>query len=341
MDWIHCNDCFKQPYSSPNTLFVLTSCARIQCSDCNSSKSCINRDCKPCKSQNYNAVPLDESIPSAVEDFFRDPLDHLKRFLKVYDFQRNHRDQLLKRQTEQQKQVAAQTTQWQRTTTDLQSQVQKYRSEVQDTKEENMTLKLKIQELENMLAKERRSVAPDLYQYSRNHQADPKKRSAPTPSTGDRASDDRNMISWQQKVPGVPTNPPDRPGPIRQRYVPTQQHQPYKSRVPHQFLNVETPAYFPSYSSTPAAVARPSVTAATPKNALSSFPTPIVHRPRQYVMAPPMPTQVPKQHISDSAQLHSAQQRKRAGSYNNRVYAFMSEAARQALTPEPLQAKKL
>lgn len=61
----------------------------------------INRDCKPCKSQNYNAVPLDESIPSAVEDFFRDPLDHLKRFLKVYDFQRNHRDQLLKRQTEQ------------------------------------------------------------------------------------------------------------------------------------------------------------------------------------------------------------------------------------------------
>lgn len=74
--------------------------------------------------------------------------------------------------------MAAQTNQWQRTTTDLQrqarnfllrildignalqfprSQVQKYRSEVQDTKEENIALKLKIQELENDLAKERRS----------------------------------------------------------------------------------------------------------------------------------------------------------------------------------------
>jgi hypothetical protein len=44
--------------------------------------------------------------------------------------------------------------------------------------------------------------------------------------------------------------------------------------------------------------------------------------------------QAPKQQ-----QLHPSQQQKRGGSYN-RVFAFMSEAARHALTPEVPQGKK-
>lgn len=56
--------------------------------------------------------------------------------------------------------------------------------------------------------------------------------------------------------------------------------------------------------------------------------------PRQSTVAAPMPHQAPKQQ-----QIHPAQQQKRGVSYN-RVYAFMSEAARQALTPEVPQGKK-
>ena len=56
--------------------------------------------------------------------------------------------------------------------------------------------------------------------------------------------------------------------------------------------------------------------------------------PRQSAVAATMPHQEPKQQ-----QIHPAQQQKRGVSYN-RVYAFMSEAARQALTPEVPQGKK-
>nr|CAH0101959.1 unnamed protein product [Daphnia galeata] len=345
MDWIHCNDCYKQPYSSPKTLFVLTSCARIQCSDCNLSNSCVHRDCNPCRSQNYNAVPLDKSLPSDVEDFFRDPIDILKRYLKVCDFQRGHRDRLFKRHNEQQKQIAAhsaQTSQFQKTITDLQRQavktlpflcstVQKLTSEIRAKDQEFIAMESKLREVENAMAKERRSQ--DLFQNLRNNPADPKTRIAPTPALSDRTSDDRNSIQWQQKVPGIPVNPSDRPGPTRQRYIPTQQHQPYKTRA-QQFLNFETPSYFYS-TSTPAPVARASLSNnITPRNPISSFPTPTVHRPRQSTVAAPMPHQAPKQQ-----QIHPAQQQKRGVSYN-RVYAFMSEAARQALTPEVPQGKK-
>lgn len=41
-------------------------------------------------------VPLDDKMPGPVEDFFRNPLDHLKKFIKVYDFQQKHRDRLAK-----------------------------------------------------------------------------------------------------------------------------------------------------------------------------------------------------------------------------------------------------
>ena len=61
----------------------------------------MNRDCKPCRSQNYSAVALDDSIPPAVEDYFCDPLDHLKKYIKVHDFQRGHRDKLSKHLTAQ------------------------------------------------------------------------------------------------------------------------------------------------------------------------------------------------------------------------------------------------
>lgn len=119
MDWIHCNDCFKQPHLNPDTVFVLTSCARIQCTSCNSTNSCkyhllkfsnfihisivfqtfklgVRRDCPQCRAQNYSCVTLDENMPTPVEDFFRIPVDHLKKYIKVHDFQRGHRDRLIK-----------------------------------------------------------------------------------------------------------------------------------------------------------------------------------------------------------------------------------------------------
>lgn len=120
MDWIHCNDCFKQPHLNPDTVFVLTSCARIQCTSCNSTNSCmhhlqktfqiincysivfqpwqlgVRRDCPQCRAQNYSSVTLDENMPTQVEDFFRVPVEHLKKYIKVHDFQRGHKENLMK-----------------------------------------------------------------------------------------------------------------------------------------------------------------------------------------------------------------------------------------------------
>lgn len=45
-------------------------------------------------------MPLDDSMPADVEDFFKDSLVHLKKFLKVYEFQRNNRERLSKYQNE-------------------------------------------------------------------------------------------------------------------------------------------------------------------------------------------------------------------------------------------------
>lgn len=128
-----------------------------------------------------------------------------------------------------------------------------------------------------------RPVTNNLYQNSRNTPIDPPKRNIPTPSTNERARDDRNnMVSWQQKVPG-PTNPPDRAaGPIRQRFAPVQHQQqpPYKSRVGQQFVTPETPGYFHnSTSAAPVAVVRASNNlAAKQLQPTSTYPTPPVYR---------------------------------------------------------------
>lgn len=117
-----------------------------------------------------------------------------------------------------------------------------------------------------------------MYQHGTGGSSEPPKRNGPTPSI-DSTSGNHTLAPWQPKIP----DPPNRAGgPIRhqQRYIPTAPQQQYKSRVTQQFLNPETPAYFPSYtSSTPNAVAQPSIhqISITPRNPISAFPTP-VHR---------------------------------------------------------------
>ena len=128
-----------------------------------------------------------------------------------------------------------------------------------------------------------RPVANDMYQIRRNTPVDAYRRKAPTPSTVERTIDDRsNLVPWQQKVPG-PVNPPDRTvGPIRQRYTPVQQQQPYKSRVgqqvQQQFFALETPKYFQNnVSAAPVAVVKASHNI-PPKQQQATYPTPPVYR---------------------------------------------------------------
>lgn len=104
---------------------------------------------------------------------------------------------------------------------------------------------------------------------------DPKKRPGPAPSV-DRGPSDRSIISWQTKVPDPPVRTGD---PLRQRrFLTTQQELPHKSRVTQQFLNPETPAYFPSYSVTPSAMAKSSNLITPRKHSISLFPTLDVYR---------------------------------------------------------------
>ena len=46
--------------------------------------------------QNYYVVPLNDKMPSVVEEYFGNPMEHMKTFAKVYEFQRAHRDRLAK-----------------------------------------------------------------------------------------------------------------------------------------------------------------------------------------------------------------------------------------------------
>lgn len=83
--------------------------------------------------------------------------------------------------------------------------------------------------------------------------------------------DDRPPTSWQQKLPYIPNRAVE---PSRQsRRTPTQQPQPHKPRATQEFLNPDTPAYFPSYSTTPTDVNRVSNSGIT-KQRVSIFPTP-------------------------------------------------------------------
>ena len=52
------------------------------------------KECLPCRTHNYATVALDENMPDP--EFLENPLDHLKTFMKVYDFQHRHRERLAK-----------------------------------------------------------------------------------------------------------------------------------------------------------------------------------------------------------------------------------------------------
>ena len=148
----------------------------------------------------------------------------------------------------------------------LYSQINKWKTEAQD-------LKLKVQQLENSLAKERRfhplyiefttsctflcfkyysnnrPLVPNMYATNNKNETNDvtNKRNASTPSS-DKAHGEP-AISWQKKIP-IPLNSVNSLASSRQqRYNPVHQNQLYQTRIKN-FLDIDTPSFFQSYNNT-------------------------------------------------------------------------------------------
>lgn len=93
-DWIHCNNCFRQP--GQGLSLALTSCGHIFCGQC--ASSCCKETCKLCKTK-CQTISLRPPLKPDVEVFFMDPLELLKRnsrmAVRVIQFQRSHRHRMV------------------------------------------------------------------------------------------------------------------------------------------------------------------------------------------------------------------------------------------------------
>ena len=141
MSWIHCNKCLKQPDEYEQISLLITSCGTLICFDCNNkdnsseqNKSIFsklkkkdysylsfkiwsqwvlivsrwfsyaegsNKECGTCNSLDCSRIPLNSKISPQVKEFFQDPTEIIKKYLKVVEFQRGHREKLIKNRREE------------------------------------------------------------------------------------------------------------------------------------------------------------------------------------------------------------------------------------------------
>ncbi|CAB3368603.1 Hypothetical predicted protein [Cloeon dipterum] len=92
MDWIHCNNCSRQPSQDKGLRFQLTSCGHIFCSQC--VESSTNPACKVCGSK-CNCLPLSSNMPPEIQSYFSDPEETIRKALQIYAFQKGHRQRLV------------------------------------------------------------------------------------------------------------------------------------------------------------------------------------------------------------------------------------------------------
>ncbi len=66
-----------------------------------------SKGCQTCRDINFPAtIPMDETMPPRAELYFEDPLDHLKKFYKISEFQRQQKDIFYKQSKHQINQVS-------------------------------------------------------------------------------------------------------------------------------------------------------------------------------------------------------------------------------------------
>ena len=60
-----------------------------------------HKECWACKSQNCSQMQLNGKISTQVKEFFQDPTEHMKKYFKIVEFQRGHREKLNKNRREE------------------------------------------------------------------------------------------------------------------------------------------------------------------------------------------------------------------------------------------------
>lgn len=113
MDWIHCNECFKVPHQHRVFFFVLP-CSRILCADCQLHKSCAasGKVCEKCAATGFTATKLRPDLPAEIRDYFHNSHLVLKKYLKVVDFQKGHREALHRHRTEELRRLQEECHHW-------------------------------------------------------------------------------------------------------------------------------------------------------------------------------------------------------------------------------------
>lgn len=93
MDWVHCNSCYVQPNDVEGKKYSITNCGHIYCGECLQLPAL--KECVLCHVK-YNTLPLNPKMSPDVEMYFLSPTVQIQKAIKVFEFQQNHRNSLIK-----------------------------------------------------------------------------------------------------------------------------------------------------------------------------------------------------------------------------------------------------
>lgn len=330
MSWIHCNKCLKQPDEYEQISLLITSCGTLICFDCNNKDNSkgSNKECGTCNSLDCSRIPLNSKISPQVKEFFQDPTEIIKKYLKVVEFQRGHREKLIKNRREEQKKLASHCQKLSSANDEAINQVQQLRVEKNSLVQENNQLKSRVKELETRLLGEQSLSCYPPVGPSRHTPNGPLRQTPnrPSSSTPDHQAESRQRLSGHSNsstgnARGVQAPFPMQPPPSRAsvnngpaQYFPVPQAQ-MRSTV---LLGQQTPAFLRCQpTATPFRFPKP------PRNQTSSVISSSYRTPLHVNKMSGIPSRSRQSVSSTNSRL----------TYD-RVYSFMSAAADEALNPK-------
>jgi len=269
-------------------------------------------------------MQLNGKISTQVKEFFQDPTEHMKKYFKIVEFQRGHREKLNKNRREEQQRLVAQCQKLGSTKEETLRQMQQLLVEKKSLTQENNQLKLRLQELET------RHLGP--HSHSGHSSSGPRKQ---TPS-GPRKQTPSvlpprltpNQIKAEQSFRRLSGASSPKSGPTQPKFVHPTQPKPLalplavsqRIRVrPTTLLGQQTPAFL------------------HPQLAETRFRFPHQPTPTAVPSCYPTPLHANKMRGAPSGSAQSVMSSNSRLSYD-RVYSFMNAAANKALNQQRMPA---
>ena len=96
LSWFSCICCGRRPVPCASFSMLLTTCSHIVCSSCWSRRG--SGECPKCgvKANTLN-LSAAKQLPKQLEPYYKSPLEHIKKLLRVCEFQEHQKRQMLER----------------------------------------------------------------------------------------------------------------------------------------------------------------------------------------------------------------------------------------------------